>query len=327
MANNRDECVTLSRVIAILSIIFSHLCIVYNWVSIRSIIIGVPLFIFISGYLYGSKDIGKTSKFIYSRWKKIILPGWIFAALSFALSGLLLSYKPTKIDLLMYLFNLQGLDRLYIFSSYNGFKYCGILWFVTVIFICYLLIPVVKKTEKCNRRFKLILISVLFIVSLLLSLIGIRTHYFWVFFIGYYLSKHKIQFNLKLLIGLSVFCLLLWGIRIISRRFIDGSLLYDEIIANYSLDILAIVAFAIIKYTYLKYEVLVDKITSLKIIKWIDTNSFYIYMTHYLFFAGVFQSSFVTNDLFIATIYILVLTIPATIMMKKLCEFIIRVMP
>ena len=319
MAQKKDNGVALARVIAICSIIFTHLCILYNWVTIRAIIVGVPLFIIISGYLFGKRNISSIKDFVLSRWKKIIVPSWIFAGLSFLYASIFLNEKPTLIDITMYTFNLQGLNRLYTKWFYDGFTYCGILWFVTVIFICYMMIPAFQRLMLLERWKQNIVLMCCIGITLVTLAFGIRLHYFWTFYIGYIFAQKDIIFNKKILIQVGLLCATIWTIRIVIRPYLDDTVIYDELIGNYSLDIAALFVFGCIKCFSLKYSTLTNKVINLRIISWIEKNSFFIYLTHYLFFAGIFKASFYTKNVIYQTLIIILGTIPATIILKWIC--------
>lgn len=151
--NSRDRAIELVRVVAMFMIIFDHMIEPIN-LPLKSIFSqffnsGIYIFIFLSGYLAGQKEICNWKKWYIKKIKRIMIPYWIVIAVCFAYETICLHNFNWKLWLVMFC-NLQGIF---------GTTYTTVpLWFVTLIMILYLLTPIYSKMKK-NRRynFKIIL--------------------------------------------------------------------------------------------------------------------------------------------------------------------------
>ena len=151
--NSRDRAIELIRVVAMFMIIFDHMIEPIN-LPLKSIFSqffnsGIYIFIFLSGYLAGQKEICNWKKWYIKKFKRIMIPYWIVIAVCFAYETICLHNFNWKLWLVMFC-NLQGIF---------GTTYTTVpLWFVTLIMILYLLTPIYSKMKK-NRRynFKIIL--------------------------------------------------------------------------------------------------------------------------------------------------------------------------
>ena len=136
---NKDFAIQIIRVISMLFIIICHLCDYSNNPYISSLgqffNIGVFIFLFISGFLYGSKKIDNNKKWLFHRLKKIMVPVYVFVCFF-----ILFNFILTKFLNLNYFF-IYLLDLQYFFGSMPNI---GHLWFCTIIMICYLLLPLMN---------------------------------------------------------------------------------------------------------------------------------------------------------------------------------------
>ena len=192
----RNSAISILRVMAMSLIVFTHLCHLYNWVAIRALVFGVPLFLCISGYLYSKKTITNWKKFFIGRVEKIVLPVWIFAFFLMLYSSIVIGERPSVLDICLQALNLQGINNLFYFIPISPFWDCANLWFMTIIMICYLLLPIVQFVFK--KSITIWMILGLFILSIVLEIIGIGFLYIFTFLIGYFVGKIEKQRPIKL---------------------------------------------------------------------------------------------------------------------------------
>ena len=315
MTSKKDPIIKILRVFAMLTIIITHLCQFYNFVALRSLLIGVPLFFLISGYLYGRKN-QDIKTFFKSRIKTTYIPTLLYQLFVFLYSIIVLGIIPSILDVIMHFLNLQGINNIFLQIKYYPFSSCSITWFMTIIMFCYFLVPFLQHTrdnKKLERGGKISVIGIVLVV--LLTFANIRIHYLWVFIVGYLLSYHYKQIGKKHVFISLLVTALLWGVRIFSRGFIDGTILYDEIIAVFSGDMLAILLLICMKYFggySQRFFEIIERVSKNKIINWLDKMSLYIYLTHYLFFKGFWSVTNITSNIILQTILLIVLTIPTS---------------
>ena len=105
----KNVSIQLVRIIATVLILLCHLVQEFGNTTIamtgQFFNVGVQIFLFLSGYLYGKKNINDSKKWIMSRLKKVIIPVYIFMIILFIIHFAMgsMNWK----SLLVYLLNLQ----------------------------------------------------------------------------------------------------------------------------------------------------------------------------------------------------------------------------
>ena len=142
---HRNYNISIVRVLAMISIVFGHWC---NWKQINLYqfgAIGVEIFLFISGYLYGDKKWESKNNWLLHRYLKLMPPIWIMTCLVFV-SYVVLD-QPINIikKVIVSLLGLQGISFVAGDIHLGGFSGLGQTWFVTVILLCYFLLFSLKN--------------------------------------------------------------------------------------------------------------------------------------------------------------------------------------
>lgn len=333
--------VSIARVLSMLMILGCHIIGYYTFIPGYSFLgqvlnVGVEVFFVISGYLYGVKNVEKTSRWIVSRIKRIWIPVFLFVVIDLiclrCISHIKVSTKTTTVFLL----NLQGLSfiwegfsKLFPTSEAHNITH---LWFTTVILLCYLLIPICQnkrikeKVKWLNGTYTLplftaISIAIIIICEIVYGLIGVTLGYFAVFLIGYGLrnviEKRK-QITCKYLLWLTLLTLALQLGRVFLRRYIDGTQIYEAYV-GISHNVLGLFIFVLIIAIYEKWTDVITKISTAKVISAIDGLSFYIYIVHGLFFREPWNV-YTDNRLGLATLEFFSFTILCAYGLKWLTE-------
>lgn len=331
LTENRIEYISILRVLGMFSIVFCHLFGYLNISFIQQFLnFGVYLFLLISGFLYGNKEIKNYKSWFLSRIKKLLIPFYIFA-----IPVMIFYYCHNSIDvfeIIKYLFCLQGINFIFAFIPFSEIEPLGNLWFITVIMLCYLLIIPIKKAEKNHASKKWMVVSVItiiFFVPLISSyfgLLSINTSYFVVFFVGYYISKYRIKVNAKLFV---IFGVLLFAFAIILR--LTGKHFFDEnyqsiyqIIVSITHPLIAISCFFIFNFITNKIKIM-KSLANSGVWATIDKYSYYIYITHYAFLHSVTSvANFNLNSYFTVLLFF-VFTIFSAIILQYLSEKIQKV--
>lgn len=313
----KDVSIEIIRIIAMLFIVVCHLFQELNSQILNYLAqffnIGVFIFFFISGYLYGKKEIKDIKNFYISRFKRIIVPMYVFVIIVILLNLFIRDFFKAKY-IFIYLFDIQ-----YIFGGLNGAEH---LWFLTIIIICYLILPLMLRNRKFIKNIKPILLGFVSIITIyLLSIINSKLAlvlvYYMTFAIGFISrnnkKEHKYLFYL-FIIFISVV------IRLLSRSILDGTNIYDIIIVSYTQIVISISLFNIIN------KFIEDKRIkrSNKLIEYIDKISFYVYITHYMFFVGPVRTIEITSNIIVNIIITLALSYISAVILKFITEMIIR---
>ena len=143
----KNATITTTRVIATILILICHVIKYYTFIPGHNQLgqffnVGVPIFIIISGYLYGGKyasekfggNAGQLDLrlFIRDRYLRVAFPSQIWALVILLVTG-----GTYLINTFMVLLNLQGISWIIKgISIPNGGPYLAHSWFVTVILIC-----------------------------------------------------------------------------------------------------------------------------------------------------------------------------------------------
>ena len=292
MDKRNDNAVSLARVIGMLMIVTCHLFSFCGVTALAQVFnVGVELFLLISGYLYANKKIGNSGHFIKMRWRKLCIPMYLWVIVILPLN--LISNKSSLVSILVYAFNIQGLGTLFWkFKTLPTLIGAGHLWFLTVIMICYLLLVPIKYVERklvCTSR-KIVWLSFVLLVVLDIALIfvGIQIGYFICYFLGYVIGKQDGPLKLIKFSFTSIIMVISMGLRIIGKIYMDDTIIYNKGIAVLTHIILALWIFRLVQLLAEKLGTLTVRVSSSKIWKWLEKESFFIYLTHYAFLVGPF---------------------------------------
>jgi len=316
----RDGVVSIVRVMGMFFIILCHLA---AWLDFPSVVsqlfnVGVPLFLFISGYLYGNKTISHYWSWIKSRFFKICIPSYLFIAFIMVYFSVFLNQKISFSCIAMYLFNLQGLSSL----NLERLKEVEHLWFLTPLMFCYLMTIGIKALEKkkvfSGRKVAAILIAASILV-VLFGLMGIRIYYFSTYLFGYFTSRYLKKMSLKTFVIFTATMILFMGLRIGFKRIMDGTNFYDCVIVSFAHQVLAIWIFSVVYFANQVNSKLVSKIADSFLCGFIDKISYFVYITHYMFLEETFDIAKITNNLYLNLSLFFVLTFLSALLLQFIC--------
>ena len=322
----RNISIQIIRIVAMVMIIADHLCLFIEF-PMKSMVVqvcnsGVLFFLFISGYLYGHKIIHDWKKFFFNRIIIICLPMWIIVVVDFISEAVVWKYFEWR-NIIIYLTDTQGI--------FGGNKAIGSLWFLTLIMICYLLIPLLQKirSTKPNRIIIIIGTILFFIIQIILAYtteIGLSAGHTlsWcciaigLFVLGYYagdiiLLKNASTRALLLRTVIAVITLL---IVVLSKKLFDGQIIYHKIVFVYGS---AILVLWVCNILYKIGEHVKGK-TAETIIDYFDKRSFYVYVVHGFVLDFIIVPNFSSKGIAIYLISFLILTYILSIILYHLCK-------
>ena len=149
--NKRNKSIQLIRIVAMFMIVTDHMLSICDF-PMKSFVVqvansGVFIFLFISGLLFGQKEITNWKQWFLKRGIRILIPFWTFVLVDFIIEGIIW-HDITMKQVFAYAFNLQGLFGIR--ETTNP------LWFLTLLMICYLITPILYKLKRimksCNAR-------------------------------------------------------------------------------------------------------------------------------------------------------------------------------
>lgn len=323
----RDTSIAICRVLATFMIVICHLGSAYNNSAVGQFFqSGVQLFILISGLLYGNKEIDNFKTWWINRWKRICIPCYIFSVIIFSIC-LFIEKSCSVVGLFEIFLNVEGFHHIITFVS-NPWVGPGVshFWFITIILMCYMIVTLMKKFELdefFHRNDKLI-ISVLFFLSILTGLCGIRLDFFVIFLLGYASSKQKNNFiskrRLIASVGLFIFAIIL---RVLGKIYCDSHgdnnlYLYVLIPTAYNM-----IAFSLYCWIRKANEMLGQNVFfGGRVLFWFDALSFYIFITHYMLIDGPISLAHITDITILNITFIIVGTLISSLLLSRLSRLI-----
>lgn len=281
--------------------------------------IGVQIFIILSGFLFGIEGNQEIAplKWFKKRLIRIYIPYELFL---FVLSCIYLLIN-NSFD-----FSKWGLMILGIhgFGGVNGAEHT---WYITAILICYVLTPFISyiynfSSNKKELK-KIIMILFLLFPALIPLIFGSNLSYFicpvlWystAYFCGRNKDKIEKLATIKHCLISIIIIILLFFTRFISNIYIDGTLLYNNIIVQYEHYISAFCIFLIFIFIFKNHN-------PHFIIKVFDNISFEIYLYHYMFIIGPISLLNLTKYYWLNSIIIVVCSILIAFIFNKVTNYI-----
>jgi peptidoglycan/LPS O-acetylase OafA/YrhL len=283
---------------------------------------GVFIFILISGFLYGNKNVSNWKAWFLKRLTRIYIPLWIFMIIDFIVEAIVWNIFNIKY-VFIYAFNLQGILGVNIGGTN--------LWFLTLIMICYLLTPVFQwiKQKKISKNVGV----VFFIVAVILQAIFAYTTDFgmvaghtlsWcVIAIGMYVAGYFIGNvilsddigNIRIII-MTVMTLVSSMLVLVCNHKFDGQVIYDRIIIFYGLVLLDLwICMVLYKLgQYLKTGWV------LGVINHLDAISYEFYIVHGLIISAVTANVLMKYGTMTYVVSTLLLSWLAAIVLHKVCK-------
>lgn len=293
-----NSAVSLARVLAMLMIVGCHIA---NWLNISAIAqllnAGIEVFLIISGYLYAGKRISNVGAFVKNRWIKLMTPIYVIIVFLFFFYSIKNGISAMAPGTMVHIFDLQGLPFLFLGVGLPGYSELAQTWFLTALAICYILMIIVKKAEVrcegCIKGWKMApFVVALFFWDAVLLIVGVQIGYYLAFFVGYCWGKTHIEDSLKGvgIVGellMSLFMVLSIILRLFCRNVLDATVFYEQFVAVVGHIMIAAWIFYTIQFVDSIKTDLVKRISENTIVKGFDNYSYYIYLTHYMFFCGM----------------------------------------
>lgn len=218
--------------------------------------VGVPVFLFISGFLYGKKEIRTWMDWGKKRWVSLMFPCYIWMIL-LVITGILTNMDVTNgKSCWLVLFNLQGLSFLSDAANWAQMSGgLGHLWFLTALMLCYACLPLLQKAQPwIQARSKGSIIYLLLAAFLLKCIfdytLGIHLGYLLTFSIGYFWSRIWSVPSSRAVVGWCCVAAASCALRVGGKVLWDDSFLYNQVIVSISQTLLAISIFQILYWCH-----------------------------------------------------------------------------
>ncbi len=331
--HNRDYSISCARFIAMCFIIICHMMQRDDFASNINgahiswafwFNVGVQMFLFLSGYLYGGKDSIDTISFYKKNFPKLLIDYYIFIFIMLVV----IHFSP--------LFNIIPPPYVIALITFSGTAPgLGHLWFIPTILFCYLLTPIfysiISTTDKHNdKRFWVEILLFLFLVH---EVIIKFFNYFDPTLLNCYIigmiysrieSKSKINIYFFHLIT-ALLCIITIPIQFKIDYWPHNIELPEYFVTHYTYFcgyVHVFLGMAIIFVIRLVYKKLETHAISHIILDWSDKYSYDIYLTHHVFIQSAFGCVEFINNRFIALPLAVFFTIISAIFLYHISRFI-----
>lgn len=285
----KDNKISLIRMIATCMIVLCHILQFYNFTAAFWFNIGVQMFLFMSGFLYSKTDFSKINikSWYTQQFFKILIPFWIIYILVTALNYIIFGLQISRY---MIIGNLLG------FGSIVGIeKSLSHTWFITYILLSYMITPLLYfifnktiKSDKTNIK-NLILLSLILFTMYYFRLFSFDAVLLINYCLGYVFSKILSESDSnKIIIG--SFLMLSIIVNIIRVLFFYIKI-YEPIPDLLNINIVYIESFSHVLLGSSLFIVLylIFKKTQVKRFKFLDLSdrySYSVYLVHQVFVFG-----------------------------------------
>lgn len=284
MKYKKDVSLQMIRIISTFSIVLCHLVQELNSDMLAAtgqfFNVGVYIFFVISGYLYGERTFDEKLRFYKGRVLKILVPMWLYIIPLLVIS-IVVTQEASWRQIFIFLSNTQ-----YWFQVIPGGAH---LWFISIIFLCYLFLPLISLIPCKSLHFASLILLVLtggFLCYYYDDGVGRGLFYVVVFNLGYVIRRYNIRIPC---IGLAMLIIVSVVFRLLAKHYWDGTIMYNNIIVAFTHTAFALGFFGLcIRFLKCKPS---------KIIDWFDQMSYPIYITHYTFFVGTFRTMDLTGNM------------------------------
>lgn len=311
ISQSQSIAISIIRVLAMSLIIACHFAQAYGYTIAFLLNVGVQIFFLTSGFLYGKIEVTQPLEFYKKRLLRVYVPYILVVAVVLLIQGLIGAWQFNLRDVLIYVCNLQG----FISTSVAGLNH---LWFLSVLMICYLLVPWLQRFMNYKPW---ILVGAVVVVSLVEFLLVQKMYPIcaWIvlFIAGMVYGKYESsKMSLSLMIGAAV---LMTGM----LPFFCLEHLTDPEWAHYSVWLhcgLAILIFVAIYYLLPKF---ISETANLPVLKQVDKISYEVYLIHHPLIMGPLALLTVTPYVGLNVAIILITTIALSYVCKQIVNKLI----
>lgn len=318
--------ITFARVIATISVIMVHLCQQSNSPMIKAsaqvFITGVTTFIILSGYLYGYYAKKKSYPVNYRRWfflraKKILIPYYVVVAAVLVLNIILIKDSNISVkEFLMFFICVQDCCGEFFYRIVG----LGHLWYITMLVLLYIVISLMMKYRDSFKKYGGYISLFICIVQIFITIffnvkVGRYIFYLLVGIISFwcaYADSKKLTMRGYLTVTLTV--VVLWCIRLYLYFKNCDSSIYNNLYIYYTQ--VALSAWIMMSLYILNRKGWLWKNTIIEII---DSLSYEIFLTHFVFIVGPISIVGKFGNLAIEGVIVYMASILSGFVLSKIC--------
>ena len=280
------------RFVAMSMIMACHIVLSYGSNYYAVLNMGVQIFFILSAFLYAQKEIGTPLTWFKKRIFKLYPPFLFFIA--FALPFLFI-FHPELFSIKKIIFYLLNCQWFLGGEQYDELDH---LWFLTTIFICYLITPLLQKiSDSKYGKYSSVVVGALMVANYHIT--NGKLDWFFLYAFSYFLFRSKKTVDWLVIAIL----LVLLSIPLIQINW--AHILSVDWVRLSAFDIcsLLIVILSLRIFAYFRFD------GCPQVVKWISNYSFEIYIVHNFFIHGTFSCSYLTDSVLLNVCIILFVSI------------------
>lgn len=280
------------RFVAMSMIVACHIVLSYGSKYYSVLNMGVQIFFVLSAFLYAQKRIDAPQKWLKKRILKLYPPFLLFVV--FALP-LLFAFRPEYFSLKKIVFYLLNCQYFLGKGQYDELDH---LWFLTTIFICYLVTPLLQWiSDSKYGRYSSVMVGAMMIVNYCTTNGKIDWLFLFAFsYLLFRLRKTVDRWVIAILLGLlSIPLIQINWVHILSVDWVR--------LSAFDICSLLIVILSLRIFAYFRFD------GCPQVVKWISNYSFEIYIVHNFFIHGTFSCSYLTDSVLLNVCIILFVSI------------------
>ena len=293
ISKEESNVISLVRILAMASIVLCHILQAYGNPLAWRFNVGVQIFLVLSGYLYGHKEIHNWVTWLWQRFKKLYIPCFLYCAVTLTV----LHYFAGQ--------NVGWLDYITI-SAVDGISH---LWFMKAIFLCYAITPLLSYLRRWGGHWLYLILIAIGIVEF--GYFHIAQEYFswvWLYSMGYFFPLLKDSYKRYVWIAFG-------AIAIIVTIYLQFP--HDRNMADLWHYVCGL-AFCIIPIQLIRFS------RYSTIIKKLDSYSFHVYITHHIYLVGPLSLVPLFSGAWIAVPTILCLMTISAVVLKFISDAAVK---
>lgn len=328
----KDYSISFVRFVATIMIIVCHIyqyyCVSWTfWFNAA-----IQIFFFMSGFLYANKEISDPIKFMIGRFKRILIPYYLFVVVACAIG---LIFAPEECTW-------QDVMELLVLRVDGNYLALHNLWFVGHIMLLYFMTPLILKwmnyIEQKKKAVTVLAIILTFVGMYLF--IALYTEYkpysIICYFMGIVYGRAKVRCKKGFIISIDIIVVVIMLISCSLQYYVQENHLQDMIDANkYDMYIewqtvnhvlMGMGLFVVLSSIYKLFNRLSKNNLCGAFLDLSDRYSYNIYIVHQIFILGAFSLYAVIDNVWIATVAVFAASILSAIVLQLPTDLLINMM-
>lgn len=328
----KDYSISFVRFVATIMIIVCHIyqyyCVSWTfWFNAA-----IQIFFFMSGFLYANKEISDPIKYMIGRFKRILIPYYIFVVIACEIG---LIFAPEQCTW-------QDVMELLVLKVDGNYLALHNLWFVGHILLLYFMTPLILKwMEFIEKKKKAItILAVVFTFLGMYLFMALYTEYkpysIICYFMGIIYGRAKDKCKKSTIISIDIIVVVIMTLSCSLQYYAQENYLEEIVNINkydmyvewqtFNHVLMGMGLFIVFSSIYKLFNRFSKKNLCSAFLDMSDRYSYNIYIVHQIFILGAFSLYAVLDNVVIATILVFVASIMSAVVLQIPTDFLIKIM-